>query len=112
MFPLFFCVIIETAQHVPSTTANRGEWVTVFRGKRKAVFLCFLAKTVEINGKFTFAVRFALVRVWVLCYNFMVFGAEKAGTACFSVKLCKEREIRFDSTERCNKSVPQWLKGR
>lgn len=44
LFPLFFCAIIEKARNVPFTTANRGEWVTVFRGKRKAVFLRFFGK--------------------------------------------------------------------
>ena len=66
LFPLFFCAIIEKARNVPFTTANRGEWVTVFRGKRKAVLLRFLVKTAEINGKFIFAKGFALVRVPVL----------------------------------------------
>lgn len=62
------------------------------------LFALFLVKTAEINGKFIFAKGFALVRVTVLCYNFMVFGTEKARFRCFSVKFCKEREIRFDST--------------
>ncbi len=61
-------------------------------------FALFLVKTAEINGKFIFAKGFALVRVPVLCYNFMVFGTEKERFGCFSVKFCKEREIRFDST--------------
>lgn len=72
--------------------------MTVFRGKRKAVLLRFLVKTAEIHGKFIFAKGFALVGVPVLCYNFMVFGTEKERFGCFSVKFCKEREIRFDST--------------
>lgn len=41
---LFFCAIIEKAQNVPFTTANRGVTMTVFRGKRKAVFLRFFGK--------------------------------------------------------------------
>lgn len=94
----FFCAIIEKAQNVPLAIPYRGEKGTVFRGKRKAVFLRFLVKTDEIHGIFTFAKGFALVRVSVLCYNFMVFGTEKERIGCFSVKFCKEREIRFDST--------------
>lgn len=62
------------------------------------LFALFLVKTAEINGKFIFAKGFALVRVPVLCYNFMVFGTEKERFGCFFVKFCKEREIRFDST--------------
>lgn len=61
-------------------------------------FCVFLVKTAEIHGIFTFAKGFALVGVPVLCYNFMVFGTEKERFGCFSVKFCKEREIRFDST--------------
>lgn len=44
LFPLFFCAIIEKARNVAFTTSNRGEWATVFRGKRKAVFLRFFGK--------------------------------------------------------------------
>lgn len=44
LFLLFFCDIIEKARNVPFTTSNRGEWATVFRGKRKAVFLRFFGK--------------------------------------------------------------------
>ena len=62
------------------------------------LFALLLVKTAEITGKFLFAIGFALVRVPVLCYNFMVFGTEKERFGCFSVKFCKEREIRFAST--------------
>lgn len=44
LFPLLFCAIIERARNVAFTTSNRGEWATVFRGKRKAVFLRFFGK--------------------------------------------------------------------
>lgn len=98
LFPLFFCAIIEKARNVLSQLQTGANGRPSFGENGRRSFCVFLVKTAEINGKFIFAKGFALVRVPVLCYNFMVFGTEKERFGCFSVKFCKEREIRFDST--------------